>query len=534
MTKKVPAPSENCCEFFIKSNDYVSLLQQKKIMLALSIKNLYGYEGVLINVLEICKLSGARLQVVIYDDSYVNIIKNLLLFIRPSKKMESALAYCETITSKYKELVSINFYSTHDSVLKAPIRLSSSVLQILYSYPELYRSIHAAWYGSNLKTLHFSVKGIREKLLWREQLFKFNLGYNLVKEFSSRQDYGFVFVPNGKYPDQVGIKCGAKAMNLQVLYFEHDNRRTFLQPFQTQDVVRLSSALNNWTLSLKPSEVRNWVKWADDWIARQGSNSFQNQFLNFGSQFDVADTDLKYKLEEVINSLIVIFTSSIDERVSNLSIDLNGWAPQSNAIVECAKKIRQDGFYPHVRLHPNMQWKSLRDLLELLKALEKSQISYQLPWEGPSTYWLLGSSKSVVTWGSTVALESMSMGIPTYNLGPSKYQEITGIMTFNDRTLHEFNFNFPISPDVKKAKLAIFATKNYGIQDQIHPIFNNYTEKTVKSILTFPKKSSLVLLINVLKNPFNSSSRDFFRVLSFLCGPCTAKKILVKFSKFVN
>lgn len=528
------AADELNCDFFLESKDYIKLLAQKKVLLPISVRNLYGYEGVILNILEICRLSKAKVHLIIYDDVNLNTRRRLLLLIKYRTIVRQTLTYCESFTEKFKDSVSVNFYSMQKSAQNSPVKSSYSVSQILKLCPELYRSIHATWFGRNWKTLSFHVKGPREKCSLRNEISKFNLGFTLIDELSRNNNYDFVFVPNGKYPDQVGIKYRSKTANFQILYFEHDNGRTFLQKFQTQNMKCMKSALRNWTKTLNSSEELKWINWADNWVLQQKTNSFQNQFLRHNSQFNISDKALKDHLDKIDKPLIVIFTSSIDERVSNLSIDLNGWASQGAAIVECAKKIKLDGFYPHVRLHPNMQWKSLRDLLEIIKFLEQINISYQLPWEGPDTYWLLEKSKSIVTWGSTVGLESMAMGIPTYNLGLSKYQDIVRIPTFTKSTLHRFNFNSPILPHVRKVKLAIFATKNYGLQDLIHTTLNNPHKKRIKLIKLLNKKSSFIMMINMIQNPLKSSSRDVFRVLAFFFGSFAAKKILVNLSRYIK
>ena len=211
---------------------------------------------------------------------------------------------------------------------------------------------------------------------------------------------------------------------------------------------------------------------------------------------------------------------------------MNGWKSQPDAVVACANKILADGLIPHVRLHPNLQWKSLREMAELVVPLERSGISYQLPWEGPDSYYILEQSSTIITWASTIALEALAIGKFAFNLDISSYQLISGIKTLNSYSLKDVNLTTGYSIDLDNVLLAVYAYKNFGVEDwnNSKPNFASVTE--VKRFFRFKKVwTSFTMIFSLIVNPWKSNSRNLMRVLIFFFGKKFSRKILIMILK---
>jgi hypothetical protein len=162
--------------------------------------------------------------------------------------------------------------------------------------------------------------------------------------------------------------------------------------------------------------------------------------------------------------LCVFFTSSTDERYSNLGIDMNGWNSQEEAIIQTHEVLKRSGFNFLVRIHPNAGWKTWTELRRMTSALKKNGITYVLPWEIPSTYELLQKINLAATWGSTVCIEATALGIPTINLGRTPYDNVIDVMVVNPQNIKTINFR-EISKPIASKSIRFFNTRlQYGFQ----------------------------------------------------------------------
>lgn len=519
-------------KFYLKDYDYISDLKHKKILIIVSNTNVFAYSSVLIDILNIIKLSKGNAKLVWYEDIEYKFLNSINRYFNSISELnQKSYEYCKNLKDLYDDILKIEKYKNLDYSKLSRSYKALTPDSIKITNAELWRSIHSDWFGKNLKTLNFNVQGRKEQKRFKFDVKRFILGFNLVKHYI--QDFDILILPNGKYPHQVGMKQAALKYDKQVFFYEKDNNRTFLQTFQTQDFENLSKALKVWIDSASEEDKQSWINWAEIWLENQKTDLNQNIFLlNQERESHRAAKFRKLLLKNKLKT-VPIFTSSLDEKVSNLPKDLNGWDSQIEAITHCAEIIKSQGFFPHIRLHPNLELKSVREMIEIFNWLEIKNLSYQLPWDGPSTYWHLENSTSVVTWGATVALEALATGVPTINLGPSRYKYASGIITADKKSINHINFENIILPDRRKALLAIYACRNYGLQNgsfrDIKDINLNGINNSKHQAKMFVNRLELLKLF--IFSPLNLSSRDFIRILSIFFGQELAKKIYYCFLK---
>jgi hypothetical protein len=512
-------------QFYFSSKDYVLKFDKKSILLLVSTGNINGYTNVIWNILQSAQKANSVVNFVLYEEKTSNFAYDFLNLRKSKKLRQQVITRCNEIISTVGGDITLTFFAQ-----KREFNIFAQVIHHRRSQidDELIRSIHGAWVGRNWKTMSFSVVGPREYLSWFSELEKYNFGNNLVKNFFKEKFYDLVLVPNGRYPAQVGMKRAGVEKKSTVLFYERDNSRTFLQNFQTQDLENLSEYLSEWLKLTTESERALWMAWSREWLIKQRADTRQNPFVWSGQKMKSESKFHGLLMNNSTSLIIPIFTSSVGERFSNLPRHLNGWKSQPDAVLACANKILANGLIPHVRLHPNLQWKSLREMAEIVVPLERAGISYQLPWEGPDSYYLVEQSNTIITWSSTIALEALAIGKCAFNLDISSHQLISGIKTLNSNSLEDVNLTSSYSIDLDNVLLAIYAYKNFGVENwnNSKPNFPSLTE--VKSFFGFKKVwTSFTMIFSLIINPWKSNSRNLMRILNFFFGKKFSRKILI-------
>ena len=525
-------------DFFFSSKDYVAKFNNKNILLLVSTRNILSYSQVIWSILLTSKKANALVNIVLYEEPNSNSAsRSFNLKESRVRLIEQAITRCREIVTLTGGNVEINIANYQFGFKLMNSKRNFFNLKKYNTDDELCRSIHGSWVQKNWKTDTFSIVGPRELFSWHCELNAFGYGKEMVNRFFKDKFYELVLVPNGRYPSQVGMKRGALENSSEVLFYERDNSRTFLQNFQTQDLEVLSEYMVAWLNLMNEKEKIHWKSWASSWLQKQKTDFQQNQFAQENKELFATSKSYEQLLEKNPNLIIPIFTSSVGERYTNLPQLLNGWNSQTAAVLACAKKIKADGFVPHVRLHPNMQWKSLKELAEIVIPLEKAFISYQLPWEGPSSYEILNKSETIITWSSTIALEAMASGKIAYNLDISSHQLISGIKTISPRTLNETDFNSKYDFKLDNTLLATYAYKNFGVNDwgDTAPFFSNFVDS--RKVSRFSRSRNTVhMIMALLINPWKSNSRNLIRILVFFFGKSLSRKLLIailKMSKVV-
>jgi hypothetical protein len=516
-------------EFYFSPKDYVLKFDKKNILLLVSTRNIYGYTNVIWNILQSAQKANSVVNFVLYEEKTSNLAYDFLNLKKSKKLRQQVITQCNEIISTVEGDITLTYIAQ-----KRDFKTLAQVINQRRSQidDELTRSIHGVWVGRNWKTMSFSVVGPREYVSWYSELEKYNFGNSLVKSFFKEKFYDLVLVPNGRYPAQLGMKRAAVEKKSTVLFYERDNSKTFLQNFQTQDLENLSEYLSEWLKLTTESERALWMAWSHEWLIKQRADTRQNPFVWPGQKMKCESKFYDLMKNNSTSLIIPIFTSSVGERFSNLPRHLNGWRSQPDAVLACANKILANGLIPHVRLHPNLQWKSLREMAEIVVPLERAGISYQLPWEGPDSYFILEQCDTIITWSSTIALEALAIGKCAFNLDISSHQFISGIKTLNSYSLEDVNLTASYNINLDNVLLAIYAYKNFGVADwnDSKPNFASLTE--VKSFFRFKKVwTSFTMMFSLIINPWKSNSRNLMRVLIFFFGKKCSRRILIMMLK---
>jgi hypothetical protein len=207
---------------------------------------------------------------------------------------------------------------------------------------------------------------------------------------------------------------------------------------------------------------------------------------------------------------------------------MNGWNSQEHAFVEVIEALRRINEKMIFRIHPNTANKSWYELISLIAAIKDLQIKIVLPWDEISTYSLLQNASKVVTWGSTVCLESTAMGIPTYNLGRTHYDTIIDVKILTPQMVANNDFE-PIQPGQLKSKIAIFMTRNWGYKlptQNLYTLDDQHSTPTVDLETGGMPAKQVRLLASVVGNGLASKPNDLKTLLISMMGRKIGVKVM--------
>lgn len=158
-----------------------------------------------------------------------------------------------------------------------------------------------------------------------------------------------------------------------------------------------------------------------DWLDSRRTRREANLFLQTGAGTEVVDASQN---ADSASKSVTMFTSSPDELVAIPGDWTTGsWSDQATAFTTVGHALMAEGYDVTVRIHPNIANKSWVEYFDQIRPYIDSELRVFLPTDPVDSYALVRSSCAVFVWASTIGLESAAMGIPTYVLGASYYDE---------------------------------------------------------------------------------------------------------------
>lgn len=419
-------------------------LSGKKIAIFLPSITNTAYLRYLLRVIDIACRSNSRVIVLDCNWNTQYVGQNELVFLRATTIRKKFFRILAEIYPNTFSVVEILSHSHEDKIL---LDEHASIAKEL--------SIKSIFMTMNLRLEDQFDRSTRSGLVYAQLEENFERYYQVAKNFVSENN--LILFLNGRWPEQAAIRAYCETNFKDFLSLEHgkpNGERFHLQPFQTQEYSAMRPYFAEIRKGMTQSEISHAISWGEKWLKTQSQDSRLNPHLIPMSR----DAIEKHERE----NLVTIFNSSFDERFSNLGIELNGWQSQEDALLETAKIFHKFGYKSIVRIHPNTINKGWSELMNLVNLLEKSEIPYILPWNRPSTYELLEKSRVVVTWGSTISIESTAREIPTFNLGRTPYDNLIDVNLFtsaHETVITEAELS---KPDREKSLIAAFITRNWG------------------------------------------------------------------------
>lgn len=410
-----------------------------------------------------------------------------------SKMRDSFLKALHTFTLGAVKIVKVT--SSEVEVAKDEIKNITNFSIADKINPQFGNSLRSVFARDYLSSSNFTLKGRKMQKKFRVYVQSYLSMRALCQKILATKSFDLFLIANGRYPTQTAMRVVAEEFSLQYIFYEHGmpkGKSFHFGSFQTQEFLKMQDFLKLQIKAELEGMENEVILAADEWLENQESNLKQNPFI-------VRDSKVSWSGNSWGGSpLAVIFNSSIDEKFSNMGVNLNGWESQKQGTVEIARKLKEQEFEVIVRIHPNALNKSWWDLVNLVSFFERNQINYVLPWNGPSSYLLIRRANIVLTWGSTISMESIARGIPTVVYGRTMYDEIAGATILNSSMLNSFDFRKLEKPNPASGKIAAYFNKNWGYR--MTEYCSVQEMETIESILKRNEVDSGFSISRVWKN----------------------------------
>lgn len=267
----------------------------------------------------------------------------------------------------------------------------------------------------------------------------------IYKFFCSKllEDFEKVYLWGGRRVPEQAFRYAALKMNLPIEYFEAGSSKIKyrLTPYYFFDYNDLNSEIQNDIAKLSQFEKDEWVR-----SGIQLSLDFQSgvseipDYVNFQQQTDITYSQEKISsIKHSSKPIITIFTSTFWEfsEYENLNILENEFTDMYSTIENILSDAELNLQYQLVvRWHPNLRNAGAIENSRVKKIINNfdNTIHFE-PSSLMNSYKLLEVSEKVIVFGSTIGLESISMGKEVLLLGRSSYENIPGLP--RPRTLSE-------------------------------------------------------------------------------------------------
>ena len=210
------------------------------------------------------------------------------------------------------------------------------------------------------------------------------------------------------------------------------NTKAILQAWNKPDnLTNRSEIASSWYMDRRNRSGRDWYSFTQDQKAKQLPGDWDHTKHN-----------------------VVIFTSSEDEFVSIGDMWVNKlYRSQLEGIVRIASGLKascREAFVT-VRMHPNQRRLSGGETLAIRK-LQLPNVRVIPPESAVDSYALIDEASVVVTFGSTVGIESVFWNTPAVLLGPSFYQNLGAA---NAARTHEEGLRAIIKPVLGDRQMAL-------------------------------------------------------------------------------
>jgi len=351
---------------------------------------------------------------------------------------------------KYNKKIQINVPSRSKTVIK---KLDFETFNLLSV--ETQRSLNSVAATQIFNCENFGT--FSEKYQKMQPYFESNLVTKeiLEREIKYEKPSGVILF-NGRWPDQVAILEVARKFKLSINFLEAGEpptKRWFYEDFQTTNYEKFDQFLFNKYIA--KIEADQWVGFASNWQIAHSTSRSVNKHL-------IIEPLVTQKQSPGKKRKIAIFTSSIDEYFSNLEFDHRGWESQELAIERIVSRLFDEDNEVVIRLHPNLGNKAWVDAVTIFESLGRTKAKIVLPWEMISSYKLIDESDIIITWGSTIGLESLFRKKKVLFLGPTIYESIIENANLNANQLETFDFDCIPAISDEKVNAAIYLSRNWG------------------------------------------------------------------------
>lgn len=279
--------------------------------------------------------------------------------------------------------------------------------------PELARSVHSIMLQEIARGYHLARRKIRKRAA-QVAAHYFQTSHIIQEALNDFPSIVQLLVPNGRAPVQAAALEAAKLSHRSSLTYEHGSKRgesVFLAPWRYHDRLRFQQALRD-------AETEGLSEIGEAVLTQWQTNLKLNPYL-----FDNTNDGLEFQPRSSSElPLAVYFVSSADEFVSSgPNWPTWRWSDQWEALTEVIPYLQQSGYRVIIKEHPNLLNKSWREAACQTARSQSYGVANVGALDKISAVDLIEQASLILTWGSTVGIESIARGKPVWLLSHCHY-----------------------------------------------------------------------------------------------------------------
>ena len=238
---------------------------------------------------------------------------------------------------------------------------------------------------------------------------------------------------NGRLPHQQALLQYCKHNGVEKLILESNlywKSHYWARPYPTQDLESLQGEVRS-RMHHVNSTQRNL---ANKWFSEHASPKSKINIFTRRFQKPIRKASIPH--QNLAPKSAAIFTSSSDEVVGlGAYWPWTGWSSQYESFSRVSRILRDMGYSITLRIHPNLQNKSLKAMREEYLHLKRFVKDFHVTVIGPSSsansYELVDAAEIVVVSGSTIGLEALQRGKKVIVTEHSSYDQLPGVLKIN-------------------------------------------------------------------------------------------------------
>jgi len=286
------------------------------------------------------------------------------------------------------------------------------------------------------------------------------IAYHLIEHVLKGESYNALITFNGRFASSKGAIEAAQKANLQVFYHERGSsiHKFSLTRFSPHDRISIQKEIVNKWQAIKEFSCGREVASSFFKARRNGAEQAWFSFSS-GQDRSLSQIALTNAYKKSRSGKVVVFFTSSDEEYAAVgdtySMKDYQWKTQQEALLVLVQTANELGHSVIVRVHPNLEncipsekdsWNHL-DFLD-----EPSDITIIPSHINACSYELLDSANLVVSYGSTMGIESVFWNKPSLLMGDSTYDcigssihKLTSACTLYDFLSHSQKWT--VAPD---------------------------------------------------------------------------------------
>lgn len=272
----------------------------------------------------------------------------------------------------------------------------------------------------------------------------------------SRKRFEFIVSLNGRYPFQSGIRNYCEVRHIRYVSLEHGQLHGLnmhLSDFQPQEIRKLDEWINHRLSKAKEKDRQHVAEVGKSWLCKQESDIKQNIFLTPSTHENYGDA----------KGNILLCTSSLDERFSNLGVDLNNWRSQFEAYNSVIKFSLDSSINVTLKIHPNSLNKAIVDLWRLYRQINSTHaIRIVSPWSKLNVFELIDQHEYFATWGSSLAISAAARGKKCFLLGPTNFMSTLKVPLISPEKITNLALHELETVDQTRVLMAAGVIRNWG------------------------------------------------------------------------